>query len=163
MKNIYINEIVNIESMDSQVAQFTHLTSCIRSILQIAAISSLELIKNHSKTADEFQDFEHLAVRFQHPSDGLPVEVLDKAIPLIRSLICPEFLHGWYERSKSNETPFVKLIDSWVQFRNKVFHGAPDQNDIREWQPKMLSILKTSVEVFADAIPIFSGEKKNWR
>ncbi|MBK5374225.1 hypothetical protein JFT81_06210 [Pseudomonas sp. TH43] len=160
MKNIYINEIVNIESMDSQVAQFTHLTSCIRSILQIAAISSLELIKNHSKTADEFQDFEHLAVRFQHPSDGLPVEVLDKAIPLIRSLICPEFLHGWYERSKSNETPFVKLIDSWVQFRNKVFHGAPDQNDIREWQPKMLSILKTSVEVFADAIPIFSGEKK---
>ncbi|MGF6332511.1 tetratricopeptide (TPR) repeat protein/DNA replication protein DnaC [Pseudomonas sp. BS3782 TE3695] len=160
MKKTYQEEIVAIESMDSQIAQFTHLTSCLRSILQIAAISSLELIKSHAKTADEFQEFEHLAVRFQQPSDGLPVEVLDKAVPLIRSLICPEFLHGWYERSKSNETPFVKLIDSWVQFRNKIFHGAPDQNDISEWQPKMLSLLKLAVEIFSDAIPNYSEEKK---
>lgn len=160
MKSIYQEEILNIESMDSQTAQFTHLTSCLRSILQITAISSLELIKNHTKTADEFQEFEHLAVRFQHPSDGLPVEVLDKAVPLIRSFICAEFLHGWYERSENTEIPFVKLIDGWVQFRNKIFHGVPDQNDISEWQPKMLSLLKTSLKVFSDAIPEYSLEKK---
>lgn len=153
MKNIYRDEIDAIEGMDSQVAQFTHLTSCLRSILQIAAVSSLELIKNHPKTADEFQQFEHLAVRFQHPSDGLPVELLDRAVALVRSLICAEFLNGWYERSEHNEIPFVKLMDNWVQFRNRVFHGVPDQHDVSEWQPKMLSLLKAAVHVFADAIP----------
>lgn len=159
MINIYQEEIVAIEAMDSQVAQFTHLTSCLRSILQIAAASSLELIKNHPKTADEFQEFEHLAVRFQQPSDGLPVEILDKSVAIIRSLICQDFLHGWYERSKNNEIPFVKLIDSWVQFRNKAFHGAPDQHDINEWQPKMLSFLKTAIQIFKDAIPDYCADK----
>lgn len=152
MKDIYLSEMSLIDKMDSQIERFTHLTSTFRSILQTCALTSLELIKKSTSTYDQFSDFENLAFRFQQPSDGLPIEVLEKAAPVIRSLICVEFLHGWFE-SRENSEPFVKEVLKWVEFRNTTSHGVPDQNDIMEWEPKLKSLIFNSLAVFKDAIP----------
>lgn len=154
MREIYTKEYESVTAMASQEMQFNYLTSCLRSIYQTAAVMCLELIKGHGKLCDHFQEFESLAARFHQPSDGLPLEILDKAVPIIRSLVTADFLVGWYETSQNQSATYVKEMEEWVQFRNRVAHGVADQNDISEWSPKMLQLFNRGIAVFTTLLPI---------
>lgn len=155
MKDIYTKEYEYVAHMASQEAQFNYLTSCLRSIYQAAAVICLELIRGHGKLCDHFQEFESLAARFHQPSDGLPLEVLDKAVPIIRSLVIGDFLLGWYEKNKDQSIAYIKEMEEWVQFRNRIAHGVADQSDVSEWSPKMLELFKRGITIFSKLLPIF--------
>ncbi|HCF4538090.1 hypothetical protein I5I50_23930 [Pseudomonas aeruginosa] len=154
MRDIYTRECEAVAAMVPQEKQFNYLTSCLRSIYQTAAVTCLELIKGHGKLCDHFQEFESLAVRFHQPSDGLPLEILDRAVPLIRSLITADFLVGWYETSQNHAVMYVREMEEWVQFRNRVAHGVADQHDISEWSPKMLQLFNRGIAVLTNLLPI---------
>lgn len=157
MRDIFLKEYEHVEAMASEEAKFNYLTSCLRSLYQIGSICCLELIKGNGKLCDHFQSFEHLAVRFHQPSDGLPLEILDKAVPIIRSLQTADFLIGWYEVSQKQPIPYVKEMEAWVQFRNRVAHGVADQHDISEWAPKMLQLFNRGIQLFSKLFPIIDN------
>ncbi|MEE4684254.1 hypothetical protein V2K41_04450 [Pseudomonas alliivorans] len=155
MKGIYVSEMYLIAQLESPIERFTHLTSTLRSMLQVCAITSLELIRQSNKTYEHFSGLENLTSRLQHPSDGLPVEILEKTVPIIRSLINVDFLHGWFEEVDVFP-PLIKKVVQWVEFRNSTAHGVPDQNDIAEWEPKLNALINQSLNVFEAGLPSYN-------
>ncbi len=162
MKGIYETELEIIGAMDTPIIRFTHLTSTLRSILQISALTSLEIIRKSNRTYENFPDFESLVSRLQHPSDGMPIEILEKAVPVIRSLLVSDFLHGWFE-AVDHSPPLVKTVIQWVEFRNSTSHGVPDQNDIVEWESKINEIIKRCLNVLSASLPSFSVQDQKLR
>lgn len=143
MKNIYLAELAKTYVMGSDSDKFSYLNSITRSILQTAAIVSLEIVRRLIPNSDTGNELDYLASRFQQPSDGLPLEILDKVVPTIRSLISDEFLKGWFEKSEGESANLATDILKWVEFRNKVIaHGVVDKNDIKEWNPKIEELIK---------------------
>ncbi|MBD9467283.1 NB-ARC domain-containing protein [Pseudomonas sp. Pdm06] len=160
MKEIYLTELAKTKVMSSESDKFSYLNSITRSILQTAAIVSLEIARRLIPNADDSYELDYLAIRFQQPSDGLPVEILDRLIPIIRSLISDEYMKGWFEKSEGATENLVTSILKWVEFRNKVIaHGVVDQNDIREWNPKTEELVNKCIAVFSQALPRFTPDR----
>lgn len=156
MKDIYMAELAKTYNMSSESDKLSYLNSITRSILQAVAIVSLEIVRRLIPNSDEGNELDYLASRFQQPSDGLPLEILDKVVPIVRSLISDEYLQGWFEKSEGESTNLATDILKWVEFRNKVLaHGVVDKNDIKEWSPKMEGLIKKCLIVFTQAIPTF--------
>ncbi|CAJ94306.1 Hypothetical protein, contains NB-ARC domain [Cupriavidus necator H16] len=142
--------------MTSSLEKLTHINSTLRSLLQACSIVSLEIIRRNLSSSEQ-SDFDYLASRFHQPADGLPGELLDKATPLIRSFIYPDFLRGWYEATPNFGSPLISEIIEWVEFRNKVLaHGVTDQGDIRDWTPKAETLLKKALSIFSNSLPVYT-------
>jgi len=152
MINIYKTHLKTTNEMGDNSTKLNFLTAILRSLLQIASISSLEIVKELTPTEDPYLD--SLIERFRRPSDGMPIEILDKTIPIIRSYVDKRFMTGWFENSKYIKNPICKELQQWVQFRNgRPGHGVLDQKLTSEWANKTEELIKFCLTVFEQVIP----------
>ncbi|BBP85443.1 hypothetical protein PHLH8_50850 [Pseudomonas sp. Pc102] len=159
MKDMYRAELLRARNLANDTEKFNYLNSVLRSILQVAALSTLEIVKRLTPSEDDDRTLDDFAARFLQPSDGLPVEVIDKLVPVVRSHIEPQFLKGWYERVGSSQKAFVNCMNEWVEFRNKkTGHGVVDQQNIREWAVKLDGFVEGAITVFIDALPTYRDQ-----
>lgn len=138
--------------------RLTFLTSVLRSLLQITVVSSFEILKLKAPS-DEVELTEYID-RFAQPSDGVPIDILDSLIPIIRSYVDSQFLHGWYEKEKINEEGLGKQLKNWVQYRNnRPGHGVVDIPTELEWCPKTTELLKNCISIFENIIPVYKNNE----
>lgn len=151
MIDCYGDLLGKIEGIDNKYEKVNFLTSIIRSILQTAAISILEIAKKNSDVEDTvLSDF---LKRFAKPSDGLPLEIIEYLVPKIRSEFESEFLRGWFEPLPT-DLSLSKRVNEWVQFRNKRSgHGVTDIKIAELWSDKMYHLIVSMLEIFKNVIP----------
>ncbi|PJE86951.1 ATP-binding protein [Yersinia mollaretii] len=156
MKEIYLSQIEIANTLSSCTEKLNHLTSVLRSLLQLGVISSFEIIKNMTPS-DEI-DLSGYVRRFHKPSDGLPIEILSGIIPFLRTYIERSYLLGWFERNKILTEPLNKQLQEWVFFRNNhPGHGVLDQEVAKLWAVKTENLIKNCLIVFNKIIPIIEG------
>ncbi len=147
----YTHLLRQICKIENDFEKLTFLTSLIRSILQVAAISSLEIVNKF--TVSEEIGIEDFLIRFEAPSDGLPREILDVLVPLIRSDYDVEYLNGWFEPTHS-PTSLANQVLEWIQFRNKRSgHGVIDNNLAKEWVDKQVNLIELMLIAFKKILP----------
>jgi len=147
----YTELLTQICEIENDFEKLTFLTSLIRSILQVAAISSLEIV-NKFTVSDEI-GIEDFLIRFETPSDGLPREILDVLVPLIRSDYDVEYLNGWFEPTHS-QVSLANQVLEWIQFRNKRSgHGVIDNKLAKEWVDKQVNLIKLMLATFKKILP----------
>jgi tetratricopeptide (TPR) repeat protein len=152
MKNLYLSHIDTANKLPSSGDKLSYLTSVTRSILQLTAIVSLEIIELQTPT-DEI-DVSDYTERLHKPSDGLPIQILNGIIPFLRTYFERDFLSGWFESNKSIKTPLQKELTEWVEFRNKrPAHGVLDQSVTKEWADKTEKLLYNCITVFDSIMP----------
>lgn len=157
MINIFKAEIERALLLEVESERLTYLTSVLRSILQTASITSLEIVKQLTPDDSSLAD-SHIQ-RFRQPSDGLPIEIIDLVAPHIRAFVSGTFARGWFEKEKAPARLVDELVE-WVAFRNKkTGHGVLSQSDIAEWAPKTASLCNRSLSVLKDALPITRESK----
>jgi tetratricopeptide (TPR) repeat protein len=159
MKEIYLTNLRAAETISNNYQKLTYLTSVLRSLLQTAVISTFEIANN--LTPKDEVDLSELTNRFCKPSDGLPLQILDTLIPIIRGYVSKNYLHGWFEYTDDTQHPLSKLLLEWVEFRNKRSgHGVLDDKNSQEWSAKTEIIILGCIEIFSDILPEISPEGK---
>lgn len=154
MKELYKYQIDFSESMPSESERFNYRSAILRSIMQAAAIVSFEVVRALAPLSSNDADVDYLIKRFEQPSDGLPLDVLDALVPIVRGQISKTFMTGWFERSSETDMPLAQEILAWVEFRNKKpAHGVVDRNDAALWSEKLLGLSRRCLEVFSVALP----------
>lgn len=147
----YTELLRQICEIENDFEKITFLTPLVRSILQVAAISSLEI-------ADKFTISDEVGIddflsRFDSPSDGLPREILEVLVPLIRSDYDIEYLNGWFESINTN-IPLAQQVLEWVEFRNsRPAHGVLDGTQAREWAEKQINLIESMLNLFKKILP----------
>lgn len=151
MKEIYQRAKDHAAIMDV-TDKFLCLTNILRSLLQTISISALELSKSETSTDDI--DISGLVDRFKKPTDGMPVDIIDKLTPHLRSQFDKSIFLGWYEKDKASGKSLSTLLQEWVAFRNKKpGHGVLDKASMQEWAGKTEHLIATCLQVFAPVIP----------
>lgn len=137
--------------IENDFEKITFLTPLARSILQLAAISSLEIFDNFM-ISDEI-GIESFLARFDSPSDGLPREILEVLVPLIRSDYDNEYFNGWFEASNGKDSLANQVLE-WVEFRNgRPAHGVVGNIQAKEWADKQIKLIKLMLIVFKKIFP----------
>lgn len=157
MKTIYLKEKELANSMQL-TDRFISLTNILRSILQTISITTLELAKNETST-DEI-DLSGIVERFRRPADGMPVDIIDKLTPHLRSHFEKRLFSGWYEKSNPGlEKPLSILLQEWVAFRNnKPGHGVLDKSSMSIWVGKIALLIDQCLTVFSTVIPTLDNK-----
>ena len=156
MKNIYQDHLTKALKINNESERLTYLTSILRSLLQLAVITSFEITRDLAPS-DEI-DLIELTTRFRKPADGLPLQILDNLTPILRSYTDNRFLYGWFETNRFIDEPLSKQLINWVAFRNRrPGHGVLDTSVISVWSAKTLKIIRDCLNVFSMIIPI-AGE-----
>lgn len=154
MRQLFEAELVAAEQMTSSSEAFTHLCSVLRALFQVASVSALEIIRDLTPDAINNAALGAFAKRFNQPTDGLPVEILDVATPVIRSYVSRTYHHGWFELDTAYANTIATAASEWVSFRNKKpAHGVLSKADIDEWAPKLACLLRRSLACFGDSLP----------
>ncbi|WP_273761763.1 hypothetical protein [Aeromonas hydrophila] len=152
MKDIINRELCIANALLSDEAKLSYLTSVFRSILQTVTLSTLELIKDESSI--EELPFSYWISRLQKPTDGLPIEILDEAIPHLRRYVNTRFAYGWFESTEKIKPPLSQKLTEWVKFRNKhPGHGVVDQPTASLWSIKTSKLIEEIISVFESVIP----------
>lgn len=132
--------------------KFLCLTNILRSLLQTISITALELSKSETST-DEI-DISGLVERFKKPTDGMPVDIIDKLTPHLRSQFDKSIFPGWYEKDQTSGKSLSTLLQEWVTFRNKKpGHGVLDKASMQEWAGKTEYLIEVCLQVFSKVIP----------
>jgi len=161
MKKIYKNQIDIISSIKNKSEKLSYSSSVLRSILQVAVVTSLEIIK--ARTPCDEIDLDDFIKRFCRPADGLPLQILDTVIPFLRQYVDSQFLQGWFEVTQNVKIPLNKQLVDWVEFRNKrQGHGVLDTETATEWALKTENIIKDCLKVFSSIIPLQSDDSSLW-
>ncbi|MBN8412138.1 hypothetical protein [Halomonas litopenaei] len=152
MKEIYLKHLSESNDIHNHNDRLSYLTATLRSLLQLAVISTFEITKQ--KTPSDEVGLSELTTRFCKPSDGVPLQIIDILTPKIRGYLDNQYLQGWFEATKSIEKPLSKQLIEWVEFRNKrQGHGVIDTQLSQEWAEKTKEILLDCLEVFSPIIP----------
>ncbi|PTA51563.1 hypothetical protein C9I43_14205 [Shewanella morhuae] len=158
MKKIFTQQLRIADEMKSESEKLNYLTAIIRSILQLAVTTSLEVFSVSGYSEDT--TLPELIERFHTPSDGMPIHILDLLIPILRCYIDSKFLIGFFEKRKEYPMPLSKELQDWVQFRNsRQGHGVLDNKKTIEWSQKTSTIIKQCLLVFEKIIPEITTEK----
>lgn len=158
MKRLFEAEKAAAEQMASTLEAFTHQCSILRALYQTASLSALEVIRELTPDAADNAALGAFAKRFNQPSDGLPVEILEMATPIIRAYVSRTYHHGWFEPDPVYGNNLAAAASAWVSFRNKKpAHGVLSQADIDEWAPKLAQLLSRSLACFGDALPTIAN------
>ncbi|MFQ2015556.1 hypothetical protein ACK34I_00040 [Aeromonas veronii] len=157
MKTIYLKE-KELANRMQLTDRFISLTNILRSILQTISITTLELAKNETST-DEI-DLSGVVERFRRPADGMPVDIIDKLTPHLRSHFEKRLFSGWYEKSNPGlEKPLSILLQEWVTFRNnKPGHGVLDKSSMSIWVDKIELLIDQCLTVFSTVIPTLDNK-----
>lgn len=154
MRHLYNSQIEIAKNLPSSSEQLSYLNSILRSILQVASITSLEAVRELTPFSPNDVNIDQFIRRFEQPSDGLPIEALDTLIPIIRSHVSKNYMIGWFENSDSTPQPLAKTLMSWVEFRNKKpGHGVVDKNDADIWSEKLHHLTLQVLDMFGSALP----------
>lgn len=136
MIEIYKKQLEEANSIESNSDSLNYLTSILRSVLQVSAISVLELVLKETPSINDDLNIDQLIDRFSSPSDGLPIEIIDQLVPRVRSLVFGSFYNGWYEDRILDE------LQEWIKYRNKrLGHGVVDAPLTLEWVAKTKKII----------------------
>lgn len=98
MYNLFESQQAVAERLTSSSEKFNFLCSVLRSLFQVAAVTALETIREQTPDAVDNAALGAFAKRFNQPTDGLPVEILEVATPVIRSYVSRTYHSGWFER-----------------------------------------------------------------
>lgn len=154
MRCLFEAEQAATEQMASSSEAFTHLCSVLRALYQVASVSALEIISELTPDAVDNAALGAFAKRFNQPTDGLPVEILEVATPVIRSYVSRTYHQGWFEQDATYGNTLATAASAWVSFRNrKPAHGVLSKADIDEWAPKLAQLLCRSLACFGDSLP----------
>jgi hypothetical protein len=158
MRNLFESQLAVAEELASNSEKFTHLCSIVRALFQLAAVTALEIIRELTSDALDNAALAALARRFNQPTDGLPVEILEVATPVIRSFVDRTYHMGWFERDLAYSSTLATDALAWVGFRNKKpAHGVLSKADIDEWTPKLSMLLRRSLTCFGETLPRLIG------
>lgn len=156
MKEKYTAEVLVAAALTSSSEQLSYLTCICRSLCQTLAITAIETIRDLAPHGQHDADLTAYVRRFEQPSDGLPVELLDVAVPIIRSHVSKTFMVGWFEDVQGRGS-ISQSLARWVEFRNrKPGHGVVSKADADEWAATLLSLLQDALSAFQDDLPTFS-------
>lgn len=154
MRSLFEAQQAVLEEMVSNSDKFTYLSSILRSLFQTAAVTALEIVRELTPDPLENTNLASLTKRFDKPSDGLPIEILEQVTPIIRSHVQRAYHSGWFERDHQYGDTLVSAATAWVSFRNrKPGHGVVSKSDIDEWTPKLLQLLQRSLTCFGETLP----------
>lgn len=154
MRNLFEAQLMVAESLPSNSEKFNYLSSILRSLYQIAAVTALEIIQELTPDAVDNAALGAFAKRFNQPTDGLPVEILEVATPVIRSYVARTYCTGWFERDSTYGDTLAAVASAWVAFRNKKpGHGVLSKADIDEWAPKLTVLVVRSLKCFGETLP----------
>lgn len=157
MKSRYLTIIEEVSSRESKFEQLSYLTSILRSLLQLVAVTGIEVA--NLKVPSQDLDLSSLVERMCSPSDGLPIEVFEHIIPSVRTYVDVTFCLGWYADSNYLSNPLSKQLIEWVNFRNsRAGHGVIDEPTATEWSEKTRNILTDALRVFDQLIPVISDD-----
>ncbi|WP_163921352.1 ATP-binding protein [Photobacterium sp. Alg240-V54] len=157
MKKIFEKQIDVAKTLSDPSAQLNFQSSILRSLMQLATITSLEYVKESIPVEDPNLD-ENIE-RFLTPSDGMPITLLDQLIPIIRSNE-KKYCNGWFEATNGFDNSLCKDLLLWVQFRNKIqAHGVLDQEKTRLWANKTIQLIERCLKIFDLAIPKVKDKK----
>ncbi|HDR9127671.1 TPA: tetratricopeptide repeat protein [Burkholderia vietnamiensis] len=162
MRNLYETQLQIAEHFPSSSDTFHYVCSILRSLYQTSAVVALEVIRELTPDGMDNDELGAFAKRFGQPTDGLPIEILDVATPIIRGYVAPTYHPGWFEADPSTNTNLVDEASAWVTFRNKKpGHGVLSKADIDEWTPRLVSLVRRSLVCFGASLPqIVSGEAR---
>lgn len=154
MYNLFESQHVVAEQLTSSSEKFNFLSSVLRSLFQVAAVTALEIIREQTPDAVDNAAFGTFAKRFNQPSDGLPVEILEIATTVIRSYVSRTYHVGWFECDPVYGNTLAAEALAWVTFRNrKPAHGVLSNADAEEWAPKLSALIRRSLACFRDTLP----------
>lgn len=154
MRNLFESQQAVAEQLTSSSEKFNYLSSVLRSLFQVAAVTALEIIRELTPDAVDNATLGAFAKRFNQPTDGLPVETLDVATPVIRSYVARTYHAGWFERDPAYGNTLAAEALAWVTFRNKKpAHGVLSKADIDEWATKLSVLLRRSLACFGETLP----------
>ena len=134
--------------------RFTHLCSVLRSLYQTTALAAVEIVCEMTPDPTNNIALAALVARFDKPSDGLPVEVLELVTTLIRSQVQRDYHMGWFERDPVYGDTVTAAATAWISFRNnKPGHGVLSKADIDDWTPRLERLLQRSLVCFGNTLP----------
>ena len=155
MRSLFEAQQVALAGMASGSDRFSYLGSILRSLFQTVAVTALEIVRELTPDPLENTELAALARRFDKPSDGLPVELLELVTPIIRGHVHRTYHPGWFERDPLHGDTLASAAIAWVSFRNrKPGHGVVSKVDIDEWTPKLSLLLQRSLACFAETLPL---------
>ncbi len=155
MKDLYLRELALARAHSSDAEALSYLCSSLRSLLQTIGITGLEVARQAAPSIDGELDIGRFVDRFGHPSDGLPVEMLDYLVPIIRSSVSRKYFSGWYEHDEVLDKPLVTALNEWVAFRNnRPGHGVLDGPTTSEWASKSAALIERILEKASDTLPV---------
>lgn len=158
MHSLYQAELDFAKNLPSNSERLSHLSSILRSILQVASISAIEVIHQAAPGLDGDVDLVEFVDRFGQPSDGLPIEVLDRLVPTIRGLVSRQYFLGWFEPREGQAEPLVNSLGEWVRFRNRrLGHGVVDAPITAEWADKTAILIEQILSVSKKLLPRYEG------
>ncbi|MEJ8850185.1 hypothetical protein [Variovorax rhizosphaerae] len=154
MRSLFEAQQAVLAGMTSDSDRFSYVGSILRSLFQTAAVTALEIVRELTPDPLENTDLAALAKRFDKPSDGLPVEVLELVTPIIRGHVQRTYHLGWFERDPHHGDTLASAATAWISFRNrKPGHGVVSKADIDEWTPKLSRLLQRSLACFSMTLP----------
>lgn len=84
----------------------------------------------------------------------MPVDIIDKLTPHLRSQFDKSIFPGWYEKDKITGKSLSTLLQEWVTFRNKKpGHGVLDKASMQEWAGRTDYLIDICLQVFSSVIP----------
>ncbi|WP_206378412.1 hypothetical protein [Vibrio cholerae] len=153
MKDLYLQILSELPSSLSPTEEVNFLTSVLRSLLQVTALTSLELCV--SEVPENEQDVFRFIRRMEQPSDGTPIEILEALIPLLRTYVDRNLCKGWYKEN-GLDSGLSAQLNEWVTFRNDTTaHGILSQKDANIWAPKSKELIHTSLNILNGLLPSF--------
>lgn len=160
MHDLYQAELEIARGLPSKGDSLSYLSSILRSLLQSAAISAIEVARKTTPSMDSDADLNGFVNRFSQPSDGLPIEVLDTLVPTIRGLVSRQFFRGWFEQVGDHQNTLVAALQEWIQFRNRrPGHGVVDEPNIVEWASKTEQLISRLLAAESGVLPRYrNGE-----
>lgn len=154
MRNLFESQLIVADELTSNSEKFNYLCSILRSLFQVAAVTALELIREKTPDAMDNPALGAFAKRFNQPTDGLPVEILEVATPIIRSYVDRAYHMGWFEIDPAHGSAVTTEALAWVAFRNrKPAHGVLSKADVDEWAPKLSVLLRRCLACFGETLP----------
>ncbi|TBR39405.1 MULTISPECIES: tetratricopeptide repeat protein [Dyella] len=154
MKEIYAKQLTVARQHTSDAAMLSYMCSIMRSLLQNMAITALEIAIQSTPDLDDGVDLKPYIDRFSQPSDGLPIEIIDVLVPVIRGLVSRNYLKGWFEEADGFDHPLVAALTEWVEFRNRrPGHGVLDASTTTLWAQRTGDLIQRILDADSDALP----------
>lgn len=159
MKKLYFETLSGLPLSLTPTEEVNFLTSMLRSILQVTALTALELYV--SEVPEDELDVFRFIRRMEQPSDGTPIEVIESLLPLLRTYVDRNLCKGWYKEGKFLNGLATQLND-WVKFRNDTTaHGVLSLNEAKIWALKSKVLIQHGIDVLSGLIPSYDDKTQD--